>query len=372
MAGIDNVKALSQEPIQRRAWREASFKSIESSRARDDITAVSTNFNATIQQFMTIAVIFVGIQLVFAGSLSAGAIIAVNMVAARVIRPVGILISSFGEMEGAKGSINKIAEIWNASPERKSIGTSVNVQGKVECKDLALTLGGKEILKNVSFSVPANSIVAVVGPAASGKTTLLKVIQGFIKPTVGSVLIDGRSLLSLDLENYRSQVSMVTANPSFFTGTIEENLRRARRNISERELREATMLSGLDSIISNIEGGLAYRLDNATNSLPSSYRGIIALARALVSDPKILLFDEIFANLDKSLQSELLDKMQAIAKNKTLFFVTHDMRVANTMSRVLVMEDGEVVGLDEPSKLLESCDLYKKLWALDNYTKAKG
>ena len=212
----------------------------------------------------------------------------------------------------------------------------------------------------------------VVGPAASGKTTLLKVIQGFIKPTVGSVLIDGRSLLSLDLENYRSQVSMVTANPSFFTGTIEENLRRARRNISERELREATMLSGLDSIISNIEGGLAYRLDNATNALPSSYRGIIALARALVSDPKILLFDEIFANLDKSLQSELLDKMQAIAKNKTLFFVTHDIRVANTMSRVLVMEDGEVAGLDEPSKLLETCDLYKKLWALDNYTKAKG
>ena len=184
MAGIDNVKALSQEPIQRRAWREASFKSIESSRARDDITAVSTNFNATIQQFMTIAVIFVGIQLVFAGSLSAGAIIAVNMVAARVIRPVGILISSFGEMEGAKASINKIAEIWNASPERKSIGTSVNVQGQVE-QGFSSNLGGKEVLKNVSFSVPANSIVAVVGPAASGKTTLLKVIQGFIKPTVG-------------------------------------------------------------------------------------------------------------------------------------------------------------------------------------------
>ena len=102
MAGIDNVKALSQEPIQRRAWREASFKSIESSRARDDITAVSTNFNATIQQFMTIAVIFVGIQLVFAGSLSRRYYRSKHG-CARVIRPVGILISSFGEMEGARG-----------------------------------------------------------------------------------------------------------------------------------------------------------------------------------------------------------------------------------------------------------------------------
>ncbi len=367
VAGIDNVKALSQQPIQRRAWREASFKSIESSRARDDIMAVSVNFNSTIQQFMTISVIFVGIQLVFAGSLSAGAIIAVNMVAARVIRPVGILISSIGEIDGAKGSIRKISEIWNAAPERKSIGTSINVQGNVECKNLALSLGGKEILKNVSFSVPANSMVAVVGPAASGKTTLLKVIQGFIKPTVGSVLIDGRSLLSLDLENYRSQVSMVSANPSFFTGTIEENLRRARRNISERELREATSLSGLDSIISNIEGGLAYQLDNANNALPSSYRGVIALARALISDPKILLFDEVFANLDKSLQSELLNKMPSIAKSRTLFFVTHDIRVASTMGRVMVMEQGKVIALDKPEILLEHCELYKKLWALDNH-----
>ena len=166
--------------------------------------------------------------------------------------------------------------------------------------------------------MPANSIVAVLVQQHPGKQLFLKLFR--VHKTHSRLSLNRWALpASLDLENYRSQVSMVTANPSFFTGTIEENLRRVRRNISERELREATMLSGLDSIISNIEGGLAYRLDNATNSLPSSYRGIIALARALVSDPKILLFDEIFANLDKSLQSELLDKMPAIAKNKTLF-----------------------------------------------------
>ena len=131
------------------------------------------------------------------------------------------------------------------------------------------------------------------------------------------------------------------------------------------------MLSGLDSIISNIEGGLAYRLDNATNSLPSSYRGIIALARALFQTQKyycLTRFLQIWTNLFKA---NYWIRCRRLRKIKH-FFVTHDMRVANTMSRVLVMEDGEVVGLDEPSKLLETCDLYKKLWALDNYTKAKG
>ena len=132
IAGIDNVKSLSQEPIQKRAWREASFKSIEALRAKDDIQAVSGNLNSTVQQFMTIAVIFVGIQLVFSGSLSAGAIIAVNMVAARVIRPVGILINSLGEVDAARGNIAKVAEIWNSSPERKTVGTAVNLQGEID------------------------------------------------------------------------------------------------------------------------------------------------------------------------------------------------------------------------------------------------
>ena len=372
IAGIDNVKSLSQEPIQKRAWREASFKSIEALRAKDDIQAVSGNLNSTVQQFMTIAVIFVGIQLVFSGSLSAGAIIAVNMVAARVIRPVGILINSLGEVDAARGNIAKIAEIWNSSPERKTIGTAVTLQGGIEFKDFGLSLGGKKVLENINFTVDTNSMVAVVGPAASGKTTLLKVIQGFIKPTVGTILIDGRSLVSLDLENYRSQVSMVNANPSFFTGTIEENLRRARRNISERELREATALSGLDSIISNIDGGLSFRLDNASNSLPSSYRCIIGIARALVSDPKILLFDEVFANLDQSLQAELMEKLPLIGKHKTIFFVTHDMRVASKMPQILVMEKGSNLGLGNHSELLKDCHLYKNLWGFENTLNSDG
>ena len=109
LAGIDNVKALSQEKIQRRSWREASFKSINASLAREQISAISTNLNSVIQQLMTITIIFVGIQLVFAGTLSAGAIIAVNMVAARVTRPVGTLISSLGEIDNAKSSISKIS-----------------------------------------------------------------------------------------------------------------------------------------------------------------------------------------------------------------------------------------------------------------------
>ena len=232
-------------------------------------------------------------------------------------------------------------------------------------------MGGKEILKRINFEIIQSTLVAVVGPAASGKTTLFKVLQGFIQPSNGSVLIDGRSLSSLDLENYRSQVSLVNSNPSFFMGSIEDNLRRARRNISERELNEAISLSGLDKILPDIEGGLSYDLDNASNSLPNSYRQIIAITRALVNNSKVLLFDEVFSSLDKKIQVELLTNLRKLAKNKTLLLITHDLRIAKELDSILVMDDGEIVGHGVHEELLKNVPVYKNLWLLDNLSKVE-
>ena len=226
IAAIDNVKALSQEQIQRRSWREASFKSINASLARDQISAISSNLSSVIQQLMTITIIFVGIQLVFVGSLSAGAIIAVNMVAARVTRPVGTMINSIGEVENAKVALDKIAEVWNSPPERKTIGTSAVIKGGYIFKDVELSLGGKKILDSINLEIVAGKTIGLVGTAASGKTTLLKVLQGFVRPNIGTILVDGRAFNTLDLENYRSQVSMVNTSPKFFAGSIEDNIRR--------------------------------------------------------------------------------------------------------------------------------------------------
>ncbi len=365
IAGIDNVKALSQEQIQRRSWREASFKSINAGLARDQVTAISTNLSSVIQQLMTITIIFVGIQLVFIGSLSAGAIIAVNMVAARVTRPVGTLITSLGELDNAKASLNKIAEIWNSPPERKSIGTSAVIKGGYIFKDVELSLGGKKVLESLDFEIGAGKTIGLVGTAASGKTTLLRILQGFIRPTIGTILVDGRALNTLDLENYRSQVSMVNTSPKFFAGSIEDNLRRVRRNISERELDDALVLSGLDGILPNIDGGMSHQLDSFASSLPNSYKQIIAIARALASNPKVLLFDEVFSPLDKSLQAELLGRIKEIGKNKTLILVTHDLRLSKNLDQILVMQDGSVAGLAKHNELLLNNPVYQKLWKLD-------
>lgn len=368
LAAIDNVKALSQEQIQRRSWREASFKSINASLARDQISAISSNLSSVIQQLMTITIIFVGIQLVFVGSLSAGAIIAVNMVAARVTRPVGTLITSIGELENAKVALTKIAEVWNSPPERKSIGTSAVIKGGYIFKDVDLNLGGKKVLDSINLEIVAGQTIGLVGTAASGKTTLLRVLQGFIRPTIGTILVDGRAFNTLDLESYRSQVSMVNTSPKFFAGSIEHNIRRVRRNISERELDNAIELSGLNDILPNIDGGMSHQLDSFASSIPNSYKQIIAIARALASNSKVLLFDEVFSSLDKSLQAQLFGKIKAISKNKTLILVTHDLRLSKNLDQILVMHEGGISGFSTHENLLASNVMYQKLWKLDQFS----
>tara|TARA_E500000178_G_C17004343_1_gene747370 strand:- start:101 stop:2245 length:2145 start_codon:yes stop_codon:yes gene_type:complete len=368
IAAIDNVKALSQEQIQRRSWREASFKSINASLARDQISAISSNLSSVIQQLMTITIIFVGIQLVFVGSLSAGAIIAVNMVAARVTRPVGTMINSIGEVENAKVALDKIAEVWNSPPERKTIGTSAVIKGGYIFKDVELSLGGKKILDSINLEIVAGKTIGLVGTAASGKTTLLKVLQGFVRPNIGTILVDGRAFNTLNLENYRSQVSMVNTSPKFFAGSIEDNIRRVRRNISERELDDAIELSGLNTIISNIDGGMSHQLDSFASSLPNSYKQIIAITRALASNPKVLLFDEVFSPLDKSLQVQLLGKIRDICKNKTLILVTHDLRISKNFDQILVMHEGAIAGFATHKELIENNVIYKGLWKLDQFS----
>jgi len=368
IAAIDNVKALSQEQIQRRSWREASFKSINASLARDQISAISSNLSSVIQQLMTITIIFVGIQLVFVGSLSAGAIIAVNMVAARVTRPVGTMINSIGEVENAKVALDKIAEVWNSPPERKTIGTSAVIKGGYIFKDVELSLGGKKILDSINLEIVAGKTIGLVGTAASGKTTLLRVLQGFVRPNIGTILVDGRAFNTLNLENYRSQVSMVNTSPKFFAGSIEDNIRRVRRNISERELDDAIELSGLNTIISNIDGGMSHQLDSFASSLPNSYKQIIAITRALASNPKVLLFDEVFSPLDKNLQVQLLGKIRDICKNKTLILVTHDLRVSKNFDQILVMHEGAIAGFATHKELIENNVIYKGLWKLDQFS----
>ncbi len=207
--------------------------------------------------------------------------------------------------------------------------------------------------------------MAIVGPSASGKSTLLRLLQGLLKPNDGVLEVDGNNLASLDLGHYRSQVALVDLQPTFFAGTIEQNLRRVRPNISIREFDEALEISGLASLSKDLADGLSTDIDQTASNLSQSHKITVALARAIATDPNLILLDETFNTLDKQTQVLLKGKIDQIAAGRTLIATIHDFRWLGKFDWIIVLEKGSVVDEGTHDDLMKNCTLYQEMWELE-------
>ncbi len=361
IASIDAVKTLSQENIQRREWRSAAAKSIRRNVDLFAATNVSGSINSTLMNLMTIAIVFTGINLVFAGELSAGAIISCNMLGAKVVAPTKKLITFFADTHIITGAMGQIGEIWNANPDRIGGGAQHVITGDFVFKDVSVKFGDHDALKKINLDIPSRKKTAIVGRSASGKSTFLRLLQGLLKPTEGFIEIDGANLASLDLNHYRSQVSLVDLHPTFFAGTIEENIRRVRPNISLREMEVILDITGLGSLVKKLPDGLSTEIDGSASNLSQSHKIIVALARGLGAHPNLLLLDETFSSLDKQSQVHLKTHLGEMAKGRTLIATIHDMRLIGDYDWIIVLDHGEVAGQGTHESLIENCPIYCEL-----------
>ena len=366
IASIDAVKSLSQENIQRREWRSAAAKSIRRGIDMFATTNVSGSINGTLMNLMTIAIVFTGINLVFAGELSAGAIISCNMLGAKVVSPTKKIITFFADTHIITGAMGQISEVWNANPERIGSGAQHVITGDINFRDVTVKFGDHDALKSISLNIPARKKTAIVGRSASGKSTFLRLVQGLLKPTDGFIEVDGANLASLDLNHYRSQVSLVDLHPAFFAGTIEENIRRVRPNISLRELEVILEITGLGNLVKNLPDGLSTNIDGAASNLSQSHKIIVALARGLGAHPNLLLLDETFSSLDKQSQVHLKAHLDEMAKGRTLIATIHDMRFIEDYDWIIVLDHGQVAGQGTHESLVENCPDYRELLTWEN------
>lgn len=362
ISGIDTVKTLSQEPIQRRQWRDATAKYIRAGLQAARANSAAMSVNAFAGNLLTVAIIFTGINLVFTGSLSAGAIISCNMLGAKLVSPVKALITFLADMTAAEGAIERLGSIWNANPERVGLGPQRVISGNFSLKDVSVKFGDKFALENLSGEIPGRKKIGIVGRSGAGKTTLLRLLQGLIKTSSGTVEVDGNNLTSLDLSFYRQQVCLIDNSPTFFSGTIEQNIRRVRPNISATEFDEILRISGLSEISNSLPEGLGTTLDLHASCLSQSHKLIVALARGLASAPNLILLDETTSNLDKFTQIHFVNNLAKISDGKTFVLVSNDLRFLPNFDWVLVMDKGRIVSQGTHEDLLASSELYRKLY----------
>ncbi|MDP6927558.1 MAG: ABC transporter transmembrane domain-containing protein, partial [Rhodospirillales bacterium] len=225
VSGIETVKSLALEPVQKHEWQDAAAHQIIANLELGKANAVTSQISATLQQMMTVAVIFIGVQLVFSGELSAGVLIGANMLAGRITGPLVQLVSLAIDMEKVSIAVKTLASVMNTRGESGRRGLVPDILGGIEFKDVSFTYeDGTKALDGVTFNILPRQKIGLVGRSGAGKTTIARHIQGTLRPDEGMITVDGEDLRSVDIGHFRMNVAVVNQDACLFKGSIRSNI----------------------------------------------------------------------------------------------------------------------------------------------------
>ena len=374
--GMTMLKEFEEEESERKNWRKSAAASINLRSKKNQVNSTSTEINGFLQQAMTIVIIFTGVQLVFAEELSAGSIIAINMVAGKLTSPIIAAITLFGDRAQVLGLISRIGEIWNKGTEQMGAGVHSAITGKYYFENISMNFGDVKALSNLSFEITPKSKVGVIGPTGAGKSTLLNLIAGTYRPSEGKMNIDGVRINQYDLSYYRSQVLLLDKNPIFFKGTIEDNMSRVTHNIGKNELAHIFALTGFDEHLGKLPEGIHTTIDETASQLAGGAASLLALSRALLANPKVLLLDEFADSLDIDTRIKLQDNFATIASDRTLVdaqnVISHELDSISNYDKIIVLDGGKVVGQGKHENLINTCETYKLMLEKEKKLSAIG
>lgn len=348
LVGLDTIKAMGAESRTQRKWEEAtSFLSRVGVQLR--LVSNSTiNVTQWSQQMVTMFVIITGVYLISEGSLSMGGLIACTMLAGRVMAPFGQvagLITSFHNSEIALKSLDEVMAKPQERPQGAQFLSRERLKGEIEFRNVSFAYPGSEIesLRDISFRIKPGERIAILGKVGSGKSTLQKLAMGLYQPTEGSVLVDGIDLRQLDPSEFRAQVGYVPQDVTLFYGSLRDNLLLSHSNISDAALVRAVEIANLADYINRHPQGVDMLVGERGESLSGGQRKCVALARAVINDPPILLMDEPTGSMDHSTEMAVKKQLESYLKGRTWIVVTHRNSLLEMVERIIVVDGGKIM-----------------------------
>lgn len=285
-----------------------------------------------------------GALLVIDGQLTAGSMIAANLLMARALAPIDQLVSSWRGVALCRAAFRRLEELLARYPARDAASGQTAPSGQISVNNLAATVPAREvpILKNISFSAPAGTVVAIIGPSGSGKTTLARCLLGIWPDTSGEVLLDGLPITNLDRNELGASIGYLPQEIELFDGTIAENIARL-GEVDSQAVIAASQSAGMHELILHLPQGYNTPIGEAGTRLSGGQRQRLALARALYGQPAIVVLDEPNANLDDAGEAALLRALRELkARGATVFLITQRQGAIAVADRIMVLDDGAI------------------------------
>ncbi|WP_370468526.1 ABC transporter ATP-binding protein [Streptacidiphilus sp. P02-A3a] len=375
MAGLRVTQAYRREGRNARRFTERSGEYRSARLQAQKYIALYFPFVTALVDIAAALVLLVGAAQVGSGALTGGALIAFLLYLDLFSAPLTQISQVFDGYQQAAVGLERIAALLRTpvrtvqSPDALPVPA---LSGAIELEDVRFRYAddAPEALAGVSIQIPAGQTVALVGESGAGKSTLVKLLARFYDATDGAVLVDGTDIRAYDLTAYRRRLGLVPQEAYLFAGTVREAIAYGRPSASDVEVEAAARAVGADVMITALKGGYGHALTAQGRNLSAGQRQLLALARAQLVDPDILLLDEAAAALDPATEAKVTAATEALTRRRTTLIVTHRLQTAARADRVLVLEGGLIVEDGCHQELLEADGPYARLWAATDQASA--
>ncbi|MBI3902092.1 MAG: type I secretion system permease/ATPase [Nitrosomonadales bacterium] len=357
LTALETIKAHGAESQMQAKWEKTTAFLARVNAELRLLSASSMNAASSLQQLVNIAIVIAGVYLIHERMMSMGGLIAATMLAGRAMAPVGQMVGLLLQFEGAKNSLAALEKIMATPSERSDESAFIHrpeIRGQIEFRNVHFSYPGRqqEALRGVSFRVAPGERVVVIGRVGSGKSTLQKLMLGLYAPTKGAVLLDDVDLRQLDPADLRRSLGYVEQDSILFYGSLRENIAIRAPYADDRAVVAAAELAGLTEFVNRHPEGFDMVISERGESLSGGQRHGIAIARAELLDPPILLLDEPTSSMDYPSEAQFKERIRHYSRHKTMVVVTHRPSLMELADRIIVLDDGVIVADGPKDKVM--------------------
>jgi ABC-type multidrug transport system fused ATPase/permease subunit len=313
-----------------------------------------------------VAVLWAGGHMLAHGSLTIGTIVSAVFLLNLVFQPLQELSDLYGQVQSAGAAMEKISLVLDTEPEiRDAPGAQrlPRIEGDLRFDRVTFAYGREPVLHAIDIHVPAGNCLALVGESGGGKSTTAKLVGRFYDPDDGAVLVDGHDLRTVELRAYRRQLGVVLQDPFLFAGTIADNIRFAQPEATDEQVAEVARAVGVDRVARRFERGLLHGVREGGAGLSAGERQLISIARALLADPRILIFDEATSNIDRPTEILIEQALDRLLRGRTSIIIAHRLATVRRADEILVVEHGRITQRGPFDELLASPGPFRDLTA---------